>query len=73
VLVHFRADLRHRVDAACSRQPGAIGGHPGLVITIDAPARPPADHIDEARDELPAGDESSTGRASEGVARARLP
>jgi ribonuclease BN (tRNA processing enzyme) len=74
VLVHFRADLRHRVDAACSRQPGAIGGHPGLVIAIDAPAsRPPADHIDGTRDDLHAGDQTITSRASEGAARARLP
>jgi ribonuclease BN (tRNA processing enzyme) len=74
VLVHFRADLRHRVDAACSRQPGAIGGHPGLVIAIDAPApRPPADHIDEVRDDLTPGDQTISGRPSEGIARARLP
>jgi hypothetical protein len=74
VLVHFRADLRHRVDAACSRQPGAIGGHPGLVIANDAPAsRPPADHIDGTRNDLHAGDQTITSRASEGAARARLP
>ena len=34
VLVHFRAELRDRVDAACARRPGAIAGRPGLVVEL---------------------------------------
>jgi hypothetical protein len=74
VLVHFRADLRHRVDAACSRLTGAIGGHPGLVIDIEASApRPLADATDAVHEDLAADDASITGRVSEGIARAHLP
>src|SRR5207247_8189208 len=39
VLVHFRADLRERVEAACGRRTGAIGGRPGLVVEVGRPAR----------------------------------
>ena len=34
VLVHFRAELRDRVEAACAGRPGAIGGRPGLRIDV---------------------------------------
>jgi len=38
VLVHFRAELRERVEAACGRRIGAVGGRPGLVIEVGRPA-----------------------------------
>jgi ribonuclease BN (tRNA processing enzyme) len=38
VLVHFRAELRERVEAACRRRPGAVGGRPGLVVDVGHPA-----------------------------------
>jgi ribonuclease BN (tRNA processing enzyme) len=45
VLVHFRAELRKRIEAACARRPGAIAGRPGLQVDVvarhhwsDAPA-----------------------------------
>jgi hypothetical protein len=35
VLVHFRDELRARIDAACASRPGAQAGRPGLRIDID--------------------------------------
>jgi ribonuclease BN (tRNA processing enzyme) len=49
VLVHFRAELRDRVEAACARQIGAIGGRPGLVIDLDAAGTKPATGTAPAR------------------------
>lgn len=34
VLVHYRAELQDRIDAACAARPGAIAGHPGLRIEV---------------------------------------
>ena len=34
VLVHYRAELQGRIDAACAARPGAIAGHPGLRIEV---------------------------------------
>ena len=36
VLVHFRAELRPRIDGACAARPGAVAGYPGLRIEIEA-------------------------------------
>jgi len=36
VLVHFRAELRPRIEAACARHPGAIAGQPGLALDVEA-------------------------------------
>ncbi len=35
VLVHFRAELRPRIDGACAARPGAVAGHPGLRIEVE--------------------------------------
>jgi ribonuclease BN (tRNA processing enzyme) len=37
VLVHFRAELRERIEGACALRPGAVAGRPGL--RIDVPPR----------------------------------
>jgi ribonuclease BN (tRNA processing enzyme) len=47
VLVHYPADLRDRIEAACARIPGAIVGQAGLVIEVsgsdpEPAAEPPA-------------------------------
>ncbi|HEX3428303.1 MAG TPA: MBL fold metallo-hydrolase, partial [Candidatus Limnocylindrales bacterium] len=34
VLVHYRANLLERVEAACARRPGAQPGHPGLIVNL---------------------------------------
>lgn len=34
VLVHYRAELQGRIDAACAARPGAIAGHPGLRVEV---------------------------------------
>jgi hypothetical protein len=34
VLVHFRDELRARIDAACAARPGAQAGRPGLRIEV---------------------------------------
>lgn len=39
VLVHFRAELRDRIDGACAARPGAIAGRPGLRIEVSAADR----------------------------------
>ena len=49
VLVHFRAELRDRIDGACAARPGAIAGRPGLRIEVSA-----ADRTGDAGDESPA-------------------
>jgi ribonuclease BN (tRNA processing enzyme) len=36
VLVHFRAELRPRIDGACAKRPGAVAGYPGLRIEVEA-------------------------------------
>ncbi|HET9614904.1 MAG TPA: MBL fold metallo-hydrolase [Candidatus Limnocylindrales bacterium] len=39
VLVHFRAELRERIERACAAQPGAMPGRPGLVVEVAAEHR----------------------------------
>ena len=39
VLVHYRAELRDRIDGACAARPGAVAGHPGLRIEVRAEHR----------------------------------
>jgi len=39
VLVHFRQELRDRVDGACASRPGAIAGAPGLRVDVTAQHR----------------------------------
>lgn len=39
VLVHFRAELRDRIEGLCATRDGAFAGRPGLVVEIDGPAR----------------------------------
>jgi ribonuclease BN (tRNA processing enzyme) len=34
VLVHFRAELRDRIDGACAKRAGATAGHPGLQVEV---------------------------------------
>jgi ribonuclease BN (tRNA processing enzyme) len=34
VLVHYRAELRDRIEAACAARLGAIGGRPGLRVEV---------------------------------------
>jgi ribonuclease BN (tRNA processing enzyme) len=34
VLVHFRAELRDRIERACAARPGATAGYPGLRIDV---------------------------------------
>lgn len=36
VLVHYRAELRPRIDAACAHRRGAIAGEPGLRVDVVA-------------------------------------
>jgi ribonuclease BN (tRNA processing enzyme) len=36
VLVHFRQELRERIDGACAARPGAIAGRPGLQVEVEA-------------------------------------
>jgi len=36
VLVHFRAELRPRIDGACAARPGAVAGYPGLRVEVRA-------------------------------------
>ena len=38
VLVHFRAELRERIERACAARPGAMAGRPGLAIEVVAEA-----------------------------------
>ena len=40
VLVHFRAELRERIERACAARPGAIAGRPGLSIEVTAASAP---------------------------------
>jgi ribonuclease BN (tRNA processing enzyme) len=63
VLVHYPADLRDRIDAACARMPGATAGRAGLVVEVDAIGDDPT----------PGADETGTGDLSvDGVAPATL-
>ncbi len=55
VLVHFRAELRERIEAACAHRPGAIAGRPGLSLDVvpghrwsDDPAAPAAHGLAQA-------------------------
>jgi len=72
VMVHFRAELRGRVDAACARRPGALAGRPGLVVDLGpaAEAAPGGEGPPGAR--TPAdgngADGSKGARAIEGIA-----
>jgi ribonuclease BN (tRNA processing enzyme) len=34
ILVHFRAELRDRIEAACAKRPGASAGRPGLQLDV---------------------------------------
>jgi len=34
VLVHYRAELRDRIDGACAARPGAVAGQPGLRLEV---------------------------------------
>ena len=36
VLVHFRAELRERIERACAARSGAMAGRPGLAIDVVA-------------------------------------
>jgi ribonuclease BN (tRNA processing enzyme) len=38
VLVHFRAELRDRIEGACAGRPGAVAGRPGLQIEVNRAA-----------------------------------
>ena len=63
VLVHYPADLRDRIDAACARMPGATAGRAGLVVEVGAIGDDPT----------PGADETGTGDLSvDGVAPATL-
>jgi len=70
VLVHYRADLRDRVERACARRPGAQPGRPGMVVDLDESpnqfmtAGAERDGAgDDARDASPDRDGSSPGDA----------
>jgi ribonuclease BN (tRNA processing enzyme) len=39
ILVHFRAELRDRIEHACAARPGAMAGRPGLAIEVVAEAK----------------------------------
>jgi ribonuclease BN (tRNA processing enzyme) len=61
VLVHFRAELRDRIDGACAKRPGAIAGRPGLRIEVTAADRQGA-----------TGEDPASPTASPGLAEAPL-
>jgi ribonuclease BN (tRNA processing enzyme) len=73
ILVHYRAELRHRVNSACSRLPGAIGGHPGLTIQVGEPASHPAANGAATPDASFEADSSTVERSSEAVRPGSLP
>jgi ribonuclease BN (tRNA processing enzyme) len=62
VVVHYPADLRDRIDAACARTPGAIAGQAGLVIDVG--------RRDPEASAAPRSAGSTGGRAIDGPARA---
>jgi ribonuclease BN (tRNA processing enzyme) len=62
VVVHYPADLRDRIDAACARTPGAIAGQAGLVIDVG--------RRDPEASAAPRSAGSIGGRAIDGPARA---
>ena len=64
VLVHYPADLRNRIDAACARMPGATAGRAGLVVEVGAIGDGPAPGAAEA---------GIGGLPVDGVAPAALP
>jgi ribonuclease BN (tRNA processing enzyme) len=81
VLVHFRANLRDRVERVCAARPGAEPGHPGLVVDLgdsaDRQLTDPAGKIrdgvvDEARDGTSPHD-GPLMQPTEGIAGAHLP
>jgi ribonuclease BN (tRNA processing enzyme) len=39
VLVHFRAELKDRIERACAARPGAMAGRPGMSIEVTAASR----------------------------------
>jgi ribonuclease BN (tRNA processing enzyme) len=73
VLVHYRAELQHRVDSACSRLPGAIGGHPGLAIEVGDRVSRPALDGSRGNNESAATDGSIAERSAPAIRRATLP
>ena len=66
VLVHFRAELRDRVDAACARRAGALPGRPGLVVEVG-----PAPEVAPAGDGMPAAGTPADGNGADGSKGAR--
>ena len=80
VLVHFRAELRDRVEAACGRHIGAVAGRPGLVVEVGHKAGKASSTTAEITDGLRDGkavvdrtEESGGPRPTKGIAPARLP
>jgi ribonuclease BN (tRNA processing enzyme) len=82
ILVHYRANLRDRVERACAGRPGAQPGRPGLVVEIGATASRQVTDASEPlqdgpADSAPDGAVPDAGgphrQATEGVAGAHLP
>ena len=73
ILVHYRAELRHRVESACSRLRGAIGGHPGLAIEVGDRVSRPAVDGSRGNNESPATDGAIAERPSPAIRPATLP
>jgi ribonuclease BN (tRNA processing enzyme) len=82
ILVHYRAELRDRVERACARRPGAQPGRPGLVVEVgDTTSRQIADAaghvqdgaVDGARDGASSDDPPPLRQPTEGIAGAHLP
>jgi ribonuclease BN (tRNA processing enzyme) len=80
VLVHFRAELRDRVEAACGRHIGAVGGRPGLVVEVGHKAGRASSAPAEITDGLHGGktvvdgtEDAGGPRPTEGIAPARWP
>jgi ribonuclease BN (tRNA processing enzyme) len=80
ILVHFRANLRDRVERACAGRPGAHAGRPGLVVEVGDTANQPiadgAGQVDgaaDARDRPSADDAPPLRQPTEGIAGAHLP
>jgi hypothetical protein len=80
VLVHFRAELRDRVEAACGRHIGAVGGRPGLVVEVGHKAGKGssataeiADGLRDAKAGVDGTEDAGGPRPAKGIAPARLP
>ncbi len=78
VLVHFRAELRDRIERACASRPGAVAGYPGLQIEVTGRDETTAIGPDATADldlagGLPAGDGAKAdGPAAPSLARTPL-